>query len=65
MLIIFVDLLHTGTKDRLRFCFTKLDGDEAALRKEFDLAINLMSTNDFKNAVKAFRNKQPPVFNGD
>ncbi len=65
-----VDILCTrpplavkGLKEQLRIQHTL--GDEAALRKEFDLAINLMSTNDFKNAVKAFRNKQPPVFNGD
>lgn len=52
-----------GLKEQLRLQHTL--GDEAAYRKEYDLCIELMSSNDFKNAVKAFRNKETPVFNGN
>lgn len=52
-----------GLKEQLKL--QKTFGDEAALRMEYDLCLELMSSNDFKNAVKAFRNKETPVFNGN
>ena len=52
-----------GLKEQLRLQRTL--GDEAAYRKEYDLCLELMDSNDFKNAVKAFKNKETPVFNGD
>ena len=52
-----------GIKEQLRLQRTL--GDEAAYRKEYDLCLELMNSNDFKNAVKAFRNKETPVFNGN
>ncbi|MBQ6603953.1 MAG: enoyl-CoA hydratase/isomerase family protein [Eubacterium sp.] len=51
-----------GFKELLRVQSTM--GEEAAYRKEYDLSVDLMCTEDFKNAVKAFRAKESPVFQG-
>lgn len=52
-----------GLKQQFRIQETL--GDEAAYRKELNLCLELMSSNDFKNAVKAFINKEKPVFKGE
>jgi enoyl-CoA hydratase/carnithine racemase len=52
-----------GLKQQLRI--QRNFGDEAAYLKEYDLSMSLMDSNDFRNAVKAFRAKEKPVFNGD
>ena len=52
-----------GLKQQLRI--QRSFGDEAAYLKEYDLSMSLMDSNDFRNAVKAFRAKEKPVFNGN
>jgi len=52
-----------GLKEQLRI--QRNFGDEAAYLKEYDLSMSLMDSNDFRNAVKAFRAKEAPVFNGN
>lgn len=51
-----------GLKEQMRIQRTL--GDEAAYRKEYDLCLELMSSQDFQNAVKAFRAKTPITFEG-
>ncbi|MCQ2451513.1 MAG: enoyl-CoA hydratase/isomerase family protein [Oscillospiraceae bacterium] len=52
-----------GLKEQLRI--QRNFGDEAAYLKEYDLSMSLMDSNDFRGAVKAFRAKEKPVFNGN
>lgn len=51
-----------GLKEQLSL--QRLFGDEAAYRKEYDLCLELMASEDFKGAVKAFRAKESYFFQG-
>ncbi|MBQ9858687.1 MAG: enoyl-CoA hydratase/isomerase family protein [Oscillospiraceae bacterium] len=52
-----------GLKEQFRIQETL--GFEAAYRKEMENSLKLMDSNDFKNAVMSFINKENPIFYGN